>query len=227
MDATNQEKLQAEEDARLAQTRADETALRLDATNQEKLQAEEDCQYLYESIGSEDILYEELKRENENLRIRISELEASELDNNIIAENTAIVCSTVSDALKFAGEKFTILNIWDNAYRTAFNANESSPKRVYSVLEILAKVGDRHFQQTTNNSIVALLQEENVSCSRESSQTMDQHGDERVFHHRGESRQMEMHLKVGRNLRIYFDIDIENEKIIIGYCGRHLRTVTG
>ncbi len=124
------------------------------------------------------------------------------------------------------GEKFRIFNIWDNAYTSASNINGSSPERVYTVLEILAKVGDSYFQQTTNNSIVYLLNEEGVRCSGESSQTMDRYGNERVFHHRGKSSQMKMHLKVGRNLRIYFDIDIENQKIMIGYCGKHLRTVT-
>jgi hypothetical protein len=228
LDATNQEKLQAEEDARLAQTRAEETARRLDATNQEKLQVEEDRQYLYESIRSEDVLYEELKRENENLRIIISEIEASRIDDNIIAENTTVECSTVSEALKVAGEKFTILNVWDNAYTTASDVNGSSPRRVYTVLEILAKVGDNHFQQTTNNGIIYLLNEEGIRCSRESMKTMNKYGFERDFPRRGKPvKRMEMHIKVGRQLRIYFDVDTENEKIIIGYCGKHLRTVSG
>ena len=123
-------------------------------------------------------------------------------------------------------ENFTILNIWDNAYTSASNINGSSPKRVYTVLKILAKVGNIYFQQANNNGIVYLLNEEGVRCSGESRSTMNEYGDERFFRQRGISRQMEMHIKVGRQLRIYFDIDTKNKKIIIGYCGRHLRTVT-
>ena len=95
------------------------------------------------------------------------------------------------------------------------------------MLEILAKVGKHHFQQTNNNGIIYLLNKEGVRCSGESDTTMTKYGNERIFRHRGETRRMEMHIKVGLQLRIYFDVDMDNQKIIIGYCGRHLSTATG
>lgn len=101
--------------------------------------------------------------------------------------------------------------------------NDCSAERVYTVLKKLAIIGDIYFHQTSNNNIISLLKEEGVTCSRESSSTMNKYGEERIFRHRGQSRKMELHIKVGRHLRIYFDIDRENQKIIIGYCGRHLR----
>jgi hypothetical protein len=227
LEVVNQEKLQAEEDARLAQTRAEETAQRLEVVNQEKLQAEEDTQYLYESVKLEEISYKELKRENKELQIRINELEQIEIDDNAINENITFECRHVCEALTIAGKNFTILKIWDDAYNSASNIDYYLPKRIYIVLKILAEVGVIYFEGNANQSFIDLLNQRGVRCSGESPQTMRDYGDERVFHHRGESKQMENHIKVGRKLRIYFDIDRQNKQIAIGYCGKHLRTVTG
>jgi hypothetical protein len=227
-DEIAQAKDQAREDTRLAQAKADETNQKLDYVTKEKLKYEKNAEYFRISINTKNTRYKELEKENKKLALRISELEeAAKIDDNLITENTTANCSNVSEALMVAGQKFVILNIWDNAHRTANDVNDSSPRRVYTILEILANVGDRYFQQKTNNGIIYLLNEEGVQCSGEYRGTMDKYGNERVFHHRGESKQMEMHIKVGRHLRIYFDIDMKNQKIIIGYCGKHLRTVTG
>ena len=227
LNEATQAKLQSDESARLAQAEAAATALRLNEATQAKSKVDKNSEYLLKSLNDKNASYVKLEQKNKELEIRVSELEASKIDDNLIAENTTIDCSNVSDALMLVDEKFTILNIWDNAYTSVSNINGSSPKRVYTVLEILAEVGDRHFQQANNNSIISLLNESGVRFSKESSQTMDRYGAERIFRHQGESRKMEMHIKVGQNLRIYFDIDTENKKIIIGYCGRHLHTVNG
>ena len=213
--------------ARLAQAKAAATALRLNEATQAKSKVDKNSEYLLKSLNDKNASHVKLEQKNKELEIRVSELEASKIDDNLIAENTTIDCSNVWEALMLAEAKFTTLNIWDNASSSSVDMNSSSPRRVYTVLEILAEVGGRHFQQANNNSIISSLNESGVRCSRESSQTMDRYGAERVFRHRGESRKMEMHIKVGQNLRIYFDIDTKNKKIIIGYCGRHLRTVTG
>jgi hypothetical protein len=189
---------------------------------------DKNAKYLLKSLNDKNESYVKLEQENKELKRIIDELEASKTDDNLITENTTVECSTVFDALMLVAEKFTILNIWKDAYTNASDVNGSSPRRVYTVLEILAKVGDSYFQQATNNGIVYLLNEEGVNCSGESRRTMDKYGCERDFHHPGEPvKRMEMHIKVGRQLRIYFDVDTENEKIIIGYCGKHLRTVSG
>ncbi len=221
-----QAKLQSDENARLAQAKAAATALRLNKATQAKSKVDKNAKYLLKSLNDKNESYVKLEQKNKELERRIDELEASKTDDNLITENTTVECSTVSDVLMLVAEKFTILNVWDNASETASDVNGSSPRRTYTVLEILAKVGDSYFQQTTNNGIVYLLNEEGVSCSRESRGTMNKYGDERIFRHRGISKQMEMHIKVGKQLRIYFDVDTENEKIIVGYCGKHLRTVT-
>jgi hypothetical protein len=244
-----QEKLQAEEEARLAQAKVAETVQRLAATTQEKnaaqtvalvAQAEvtkiaqklaattQEKEDLYQSFDSELTSYDKLQRENADLKLIVSELEKLEHDDNSIIENTSIQCLTVSDALTIASQKFTILNIWNNAYTTASTIDRYLPRRVYTVLEILAEVGELCLRGALSNGIPELLRQRGVSCSRESMTTMGKYGRERDFPCAGKkSQRMEMHIKVGRKIRIYFDIDGENQQITIGYCGQHLQTATG
>jgi hypothetical protein len=223
-----QEKLKAEEEARLAQARVTEIADRLVATTQEKLEAEKNVEDLYQSIDTEFTTYEKLRQENTDLKLTICELERLETDENTIDENTSIQCLTVHDALKTARQKFRILNIWNHALTTAIKIDHYLPKRVYTVLEILAEVGDIYFQGTTSNSIPELLRKRGVPCSRESMTTMGKYGYERDFPCQGKKTQRrELHLKIGRKIRIYFDVDTESQQILIGYCGHHLQTATG
>ncbi len=226
--ATTHEKNEAQTVALSAQAKVTEITQKLAATTQEKCEAEKNIEDLCQSIDIEYISYEKLQRENTELKLTIDELEKLELDDNTIAENTSIQCLTVCDALMFARTNFMILNIWNNAFTTAATIDRYLPKKVYTVLEILAEVGDLYFQGSIGNSIPELLRQRGVPCSRESMSTMGKYGYERDFPYAGKKTQrMDMHLKIGRKIRIYFDVDNEDRKISIGYCGQHLHTVTG
>jgi hypothetical protein len=226
--ATTQEKNEAQTVALFAQAKVTEITQKLAATTQEKYEAEKNVEDLCQSIDIEYISYEKLQRENTELKLTIGELEKLEIDDNTITENTSIQCLTVCDALMFARTNFTILNIWNNAFTTAATIDRYLPKKVYTVLEILAEVGDLYFQGSIGNSIPELLRQRGVPCSRESMSTMGKYGYERDFPYAGKKTQrMDMHLKIGRKIRIYFDVDPEDRKISIGYCGQHLHTVTG
>jgi hypothetical protein len=226
--ATTQAKNEAQNVALSAQAKVTEITQKLAATTQEKYEAEKNVEDLCQSIDIEYISYEKLQRENTELKFTISELEKLEVDDNQIVENTSIQCLTVCDALMFARTNFTILNIWNNAFTTAATLDRYLPKKVYTVLEILAEVGDLYFQGSIGNSIPELLRQRGVPCSRESMSTMGKYGHERDFPYTGKKTQrMDMHLKIGRKIRIYFDVDHEDRKISIGYCGQHLHTVTG
>jgi hypothetical protein len=225
--ATTQAKEEAQRNVDLAQVDAAETARRLDAVIQEKLEAQRNVEDLYQSIDSEFTSYEKLQRENAALKLTIGELERLEIDDLTIDENTSIQCLTVCDALMFARKNFKILNIWNNAFTTAAGIDRYLPKRVYTVMEILAEVGDLYFQGA-GSSVPDLLRQRGVSCSRESMSTMGKYGNERDFPCSGKKTQrMELHIKIGRKIRIYFDIDSEDRQIAIGYCGQHLHTATG
>jgi hypothetical protein len=226
--ATTQEKNEAQTVALSAQAKVTEITQKLAATTQEKDEAEKNVEDLCQSIDIEYISYEKLQRENTELKLTIGELEKLEVDDNNISENTSIQCLTVCDALMFARTNFTILNIWNNAFTTAATIDRYLPKKVYAVLEILAEVGDLYFQGSIGNSIPELLRQRGVPCSRESMSTMGKYGYERDFPYAGKKTQrMDLHLKIGRKIRIYFDVDHEDRKISIGYCGQHLHTVTG
>ncbi|MCY7367176.1 MAG: hypothetical protein LH474_03400 [Chamaesiphon sp.] len=226
--ATTQEKNEAQTVALSAQAKVTEITQKLAATTQEKYEAEKNIEDLCQSIDIEYISYEKLQRENTELKLTIDELEKSEIDDNNITENTSIQCLTVCDALMFARTNFMILNIWNNAFTTAATVDRYLPKKVYTVLEILAEVGDLYFQGSIGNSIPELLRQRGVPCSRESMSTMGKYGYERDFPYTGKKTQrMDLHLKIGRKMRIYFDVDNENRQISIGYCGQHLHTVTG
>jgi hypothetical protein len=226
--ATTQEKNEAQTVALSAQAKVTEITQKLAETTQEKYEAEKNVEDLCQSIDIEYISYEKLQRENAELKLTIGELEKLEIDDNHITENTSIQCLTVCDALMFARTNFTILNIWNNAFTTATTIDRYLPKKVYTVLEILAEVGDLYFQGSIGNSIPELLRQRGVPCSRESMSTMGKYGYERDFPYAGKKTQrMDMHLKIGRKIRIYFDVDNEDRKISIGYCGQHLHTVTG
>jgi hypothetical protein len=226
--ATTQEKNEAQTVALSAQAKVTEITQKLAATTQEKYEAEKNIEDLCQSIDIEYISYEKLQRENTELKLTIDELERLEIDDNNIPEHTSIQCLTVCDALMFARTNFMILNIWNNAFTTAATIDRYLPKKVYTVLEILAEVGDLYFQGSIGNSIPELLRQRGVPCSRESMSTMGKYGYERDFPYAGRKTQrMDMHLKIGRKIRIYFDVDSEDRKISIGYCGQHLHTVTG
>ncbi len=226
--ATTQEKNEAQTVALSAQARVTEITQKLAATTQEKCEAEKNVEDLCQSIDIEYISYEKLQRENTELKLTIGELEKLELDDNNVPENTSIQCLTVCDALMFARTNFTILNIWNNAFATAATIDRYLPKKVYTVLEILAEVGDLYFQGSIGNSIPELLRQRGVPCSRESMSTMGKYGYERDFPYAGKkTHRMDMHLKIGRKIRIYFDVNSTDRKISIGYCGQHLHTVTG
>lgn len=61
--------------------------------------------------------------------------------------------------------------------------------------------------------------------STESEETENKHGDRREFCHGERCVPMFRHLTFNNNgcsLQIYFEFDREQEKVIIGYCGKHL-----
>ncbi|CAM3436712.1 hypothetical protein [Parendozoicomonas haliclonae] len=48
---------------------------------------------------------------------------------------------------------------------------------------------------------------------------------ERMFVYNGEEHFFEQHLRVGKNIRIHFILDQENQCVVIGHCGYHLNTM--
>jgi hypothetical protein len=142
--------------------------------------------------------------------------------------------ASVAEALQAAAEDFAdVLVIWDEARRTAEQSPYRMPGKVYRALKAIAEVGRMYFQARDGGPPLGPV-EQAFRCrvsfkysGFESQTTLRLYGDERVFHHHNESRQMQRHLTLGGGdtnncIVIYFDFDDATQRVLIGYCGRHL-----
>jgi hypothetical protein len=140
----------------------------------------------------------------------------------------------VAEALQAAAEDFAdILVIWDDARQAADKSPYRMPGKVYRALRAIAEVGRAYFQARDGGPPLGPV-EQAFSCrvpfkysSFESETTMRMYGSERVFHLGNDSRQMQRHLRLGGGdtnncIVIYFDFDDATQRVLIGYCGRHL-----
>lgn len=134
--------------------------------------------------------------------------------------------------------------LWDVTSKTLFDKSQA----LFPNLELcgdvknqLQKLGDgSYFSQIlsrltelnkaagdwTNNGFSYRKVCENyaLNISPESQQTMDNHGDERLFSlPNGERKHFELHVKTG-NFRFHFYPDVRNFMIYVGYIGPHLTT---
>jgi hypothetical protein len=190
--------------------------------------------------------------EGEAARQRIAELEAelstsqtnwallrqgqpqgSEPANAPAADEPSV--ESVTAALRAAEETFGgILTVWEDAWRSAAQSRFSSPDKVFQALRAIAEVGRAYFGAQQGGSPLGPV--EHAFANRvpfkytafESRTTVSFYGSERVFHHHQESRQMQRHLTLGGGttnncLQIYFEFDERARRVLIGYCGRHLR----
>lgn len=140
----------------------------------------------------------------------------------------------VADALAAAAAEFNdILNMWDDAVRSAEESRFASPAQVFRALRAVAEVGRDYFAAREGGpplGPIELAFEKRVPFKYsgfESQTTLSMFGAERVFRHNGRSRQMQRHLTLGGGdtancLQIYFEFDDSACRVLVGYCGRHL-----
>lgn len=142
--------------------------------------------------------------------------------------------ASVVEALQAAAEDFAdVLVVWENARRSAELSPFRTPAKVYRALQAIAEVGRSYFQARDGGPPLGPV-EHAFACrvpfkytGFESQTTLHLYGNERVFHHEDQSRQMQRHLTLGGGdtnncLQIYFDFDDAAQRVLIGYCGRHL-----
>ncbi len=144
------------------------------------------------------------------------------------------VFTSAADALQGAATDFAdVVAVWEDAVRSAEASLFRTPGKVYRALEAIADVGRAYFQAKDGGSPLGPV-ERAFACrvpfkytGFESQTTLRLYGAERVFHHHEQSRQMQRHLTLGGGdtnncLQIYFDFDDASQRVLIGYCGRHL-----
>jgi hypothetical protein len=142
---------------------------------------------------------------------------------------------SVADALDVAEMEFgDVLTIWDNASRSAEDSPFSSPGKVFRALKAIAEVGRAYFRSQDGGTPLGPVEQAFASrvpfkyTAFESQMTMNLYGEERTFRHGTQSRQMQRHLTLGGGttnncLQIYFEFDDAARRVLVGYCGRHLK----
>ena len=128
--------------------------------------------------------------------------------SDFIPERVTILESAYKSAKemgRFKNGRGLILKLWrlGNEYLDAFlTSGDSKAKEVFG-----KSYSAKESETTTNNRRLSSL---------------------RKFNYNGQSIEMQRHLKIGvsqnveQTLRVYFHVDQEEKKIIIGYCGEHL-----
>lgn len=143
--------------------------------------------------------------------------------------------ASVGTALAAAAVDFVdTLTVWEDAVRAAEGSLFASPDQVYRALRAIAEVGRDYFSARSSGTGVGPLDQAFQKripykyTGFESAGTLSLYGADRVFRHGRLSLQMQRHLTLGRGgqtnncLQIYFEFDHESERVLIGYCGRHL-----
>jgi hypothetical protein len=178
-------------------------------------------------------LREELHIHRENWNYFAASASGTERTEALASSNERTF-SHVADALHAAAEDFAdVLEIWDDANRSASASLYRTPAKVYRALQAIAEVGRAYFQARDGGPPLGPV-ERAFACrvpfkytGFESQTTLHLYGNERVFHRADESRLMQRHLTLGGGetnncLQIYFDFDDAARRVAIGYCGRHL-----
>lgn len=152
-----------------------------------------------------------------------------------IEEVTETPPSSIGEVLNLAARRFeAYLDLSDSAHKAAEASSSSRVDDVARALEDLKELSKRYFS-SPDRSVGPwddYFRERGLNYARaESEQTMAMHGDERIFRHNGTQWTMEKHLTIAKNhptdcVQIYFDVDEENGRFVIGYCGPHLKTAT-
>lgn len=156
-----------------------------------------------------------------------------ETDDYAEAAAELIAASSVMDAVHRAAELHSDdIEIWPTAEESAKGSDFARPEEVLEALEALAELGvavreARHGGQPTG-PWRGFFDARGIKYSaNESESTLNQYGASREFSHEGRQLQMVKHLTIGGGSRrdcvqIFFEFDERTEKMLIGYCGRHL-----
>jgi hypothetical protein len=141
---------------------------------------------------------------------------------------------TTAEALRTAAADFSdVLEVWEDAVRSAAASPYAVPAKVFQALKAIAEVGRAYFAAKEGGPPLGRIEQAFAVrvpfkyTAFESDTTLSHYGQQRIFHHHGRSLQMQRHLTLGGGttnncLQIYFEFDDDSRRVLIGYCGRHL-----
>ena len=217
-----QERIRVRERERLAAT-ARESGDQIAALRQ---QLEHERRWREEALKEREryqSLYEQTQRDLDQQHSAQAEVESDE----------AVVVESVLEAVQIADKRRSeCLSFLNDAFDSAEQSDFRQPERVLNALSALNTLS-----QELNNGSVALdqivqaLNDRNIECSTESTDTMHRYGDLRRFRDEtGQLIEMPLHVKLGggagqdNHLRIHFAWSSDYAQILVGHVGRHLRT---
>ena len=125
------------------------------------------------------------------------------------------------------------LYIWDSAIESAEKSKFAHPKEIFDALKVITNVGDKYFETLKTGESMGSWEQFFEArgfkyAPTDSEMTINLYGKDRIFSHKGESKQMLKHLTLGGGdrtncVQIYFEPNDTKQKIEVGYCGMHLR----
>jgi len=139
---------------------------------------------------------------------------------------------SVASALQQASEDFEErITVWDSAEKAAEESEFGRPQEVYDAIQVIAELANQYFSGddfSVGEPWEEFFERRNYDYApSEHDNTMNMHGEHRIFKNDGERREMQRHITLGGGSRkhciqIYFLPDKSRETFCVGYCGDHL-----
>ncbi|MBP2850798.1 hypothetical protein [Dickeya oryzae] len=202
---------------------------------------EKELFYLEQVEIAENSLDEESKK-NIYLESEISRLkfERNSLSSNAQTKNVDIDIDKLIPLVSNRLTPVSVLSILEillpsnvvvlkSAYTSA--RNSSGFKHGQRLLFLLYKLSTEYlsaFLEGGDNEAKSILGAAYSANESESVERSKQLSEMRIFEYEGNKIKMFKHVRIGvahnkaDTIRAYFDIDLENKKVVIGYCGEHL-----
>lgn len=158
---------------------------------------------------------------------RLADVESSSLESGIperfesVAQAVKVARERLAEELLFGG------NVEDGV--ASVEADAGPPDKIFRSLEALADLAKALAAGTINSSVPKWLENRGVRCSSESETKKNNKNErqKRTWLAGSARRTFDLHVKVnentspGRCVRIYFDWDAQEGRIIVGWVGRH------
>lgn len=180
---------------------------------------------------------QELRSEVERLRQNLAAVYQYEEEEELVEQTGEAVPDEFDSVLDALVEAERIhshrLNVWEPALESADESEFARPHEVFDAVEAIAELGDEYFRSQDSGGSVGpwsdWFEERGITqyAPQESESTMNEFGQDRIFTHEGEQREIQRHVTLGGGdrvncLQIYFEPDLDTEQMEIAYCGVHL-----
>lgn len=193
----------------------------------EKLQVEEDKDNLERDLSTAKWNIESLKRQLQGVGVNTVGIDSGELllaacrvDEPSPEECINIIKAALSDSVVFL-ESAVDSARGSTTFKRGRVLLDMLRKLIVEYLPLYIEGGDNKARSIFTNNQYAANESETVVNNQELAKS-------REFVYKGEKVPMWQHLKVGiadnpdLTIRIHFLVDVEDQKIVIGYCGEHL-----